>query len=96
MSFFVYMLECADQTYYVGCTNNLEKRLRQHNGSKNGAHYTKLRRPVVLQHVEAFATLKEARGRETEIKQWKRAKKEQLMKDALLKRLLFALHHHVR
>lgn len=92
------MLECADHTYYVGCTNNLAKRLRQHNGSKNGAHYTKLRRSVVLQHLEVFSTLKEARGRESEIQQWKRAKKEkkeQLVKDALLKRLLFALHHHV-
>lgn len=88
-SFFVYMLECADHTYHVGRTNNLETRLRQQNGSKHGAHYTKLRRPVVLQHGEVSSTLKEAGGREAEIKQWKRAKKEQLVKTTLVGRFLF-------
>ena len=36
MPFYVYIVECADKTYYVGCTNNLEKRLKQHNNSKWG------------------------------------------------------------
>lgn len=75
MSHFVYILQCSDQTLYVGCTNNLEKRLDQHNNSKSGAHYTKLRRPVVLKHKEEFETLKEARSRESEIKSWRREKK---------------------
>jgi len=75
MQFFVYILECADSSLYVGCTNNLERRIRQHNNSKLGAHYTKLRRPVVLKHSEQFETLKEARERETEIKGWRREKK---------------------
>ncbi len=72
---FVYILTCSDETLYVGCTNNLEKRLQQHNGSKKGAHYTKLRRPVVLRYSESFSTLKEARQRESEIKRWRREKK---------------------
>jgi putative endonuclease len=72
---FVYILKCADKTLYVGCTNNLEKRLKQHNDSKSGAHYTKIRRPVVLVHSEEFTTLLEARGREAEIKRWPREKK---------------------
>jgi putative endonuclease len=76
---FVYILECADKSLYVGCTNNLEKRLHQHNNSKQGAHYTKIRRPVVLLYSEKYKTLKEARGREAEIKRWPRKQKLELM-----------------
>lgn len=78
MKFYVYVLQCADKTYYVGCTNDLEKRLIEHNTSKKGAHYTKIRRPVVLKHHEEFSALLEARGREAEIKSWKREAKENL------------------
>ena len=76
---FVYILECADHTLYVGCTNNLERRLKQHNDSKSGAHYTKIRRPVMLKYSETFQTLKEARAREAEIKRWEREKKLSLI-----------------
>ncbi len=80
MSYFTYILECADKTLYVGSTNNLIKRLREHNNSKNGAHYTKIRRPVKLLYSESFKTLREARQRETEIKKWVRSKKMALIK----------------
>ena len=80
MPYFVYILECSDKSYYVGCTNNLEKRLKQHNQSKWGAHYTKIRRPVILKYSEQFETLLEARRRETEIKGWRKEKKESLWK----------------
>ena len=43
----VYLLECCDGTYYTGCTNNLEHRIKTHNSGK-GAKYTKYRRPVKL------------------------------------------------
>lgn len=76
--FFVYILECADTTYYVGCTNNLQKRLHEHNTSKNGAHYTKIRRPVTIIYTEEYQTLLEARGREAAIKRLSRKKKELL------------------
>lgn len=76
--FYTYILKCADGTYYVGCTNNLEKRLIQHNNSKSGAHYTKIRRPVELIYKEEYSTLLEARSREAEIKSWTRQKKETL------------------
>ncbi len=72
---FTYILECADKTLYVGATNNLDRRLEQHNNSKSGAHYTKIRRPVVLKYKEEFGTLKESRKREWEIKSWSRSKK---------------------
>ena len=76
--YFVYILECADKSLYVGCTNNLERRLEQHNNSKWGAHYTKIRRPVILKYSESFSTLREARRRENEIKKWRREKKLEL------------------
>jgi putative endonuclease len=76
---FTYILECADETLYVGCTNNLEKRLVEHNNSKKGAHYTKIRRPVILKYKDEFKTLGEARKREAEIKKWSRAKKYHLV-----------------
>ena len=70
-----YILECADKTLYVGCTNDLEKRLKQHNTAKAGAHYTKIRRPVVLKFSQRFRTLAKARAREAEIKRWTRKQK---------------------
>ncbi|MDP3974987.1 MAG: GIY-YIG nuclease family protein [Candidatus Jorgensenbacteria bacterium] len=75
VSHFVYILQCADESFYVGCTNDLVRRIQQHNDSKWGAHYTKIRRPVTLVHSEEFKTLTEARHRENEIKSWRREKK---------------------
>jgi putative endonuclease len=80
--YFTYILECADNSLYVGCTNNLERRLEQHNNSKYGAHYTKIRRPVILKYSETFDTLKEARRRETELKGWRREKKISLIESS--------------
>jgi len=79
MPYFVYILECADKSLYIGSTNNLEKRLKEHNELKKGAHYTKIRRPVVLRYFETLATFAAARRRETEIKSWRRDKKLELM-----------------
>ena len=75
----VYILECADGTLYVGSTNDLEKRLHQHNHLKSGAHYTKIRRPVTLRYSETLKTLSQARRRECEIKTWKRQEKLMLI-----------------
>jgi len=79
MQYFVYILQCADSSLYVGCTNNLEKRLNQHNNLKSGAHYTKIRRPVTLKYFEKFKTLTAARRREFEIKKLKRKNKVALI-----------------
>ena len=77
---FVYILECADKSLYVGCTNDPNRRFNQHNDSNFGAHYTKIRRPVKLIYSESFGTLVEARRRESEIKGWRREKKLNLIK----------------
>ena len=79
---FVYMLECSDKTLYVGCTNDIKKRLKQHNGAKAGAHYTKIRRPVTLKYFERFRTLAKARAREGELKRLTRAQKLDLIQDS--------------
>lgn len=78
--YYTYILECADRSLYTGCTNDVEKRIKQHNLSKSGAHYTKIRRPVSLVYVEKFENLREARKREAEIKHLSRIKKIQLIK----------------
>lgn len=75
MPFIVYILQCADTTLYVGCTNDLTKRLHQHNHLKSGARYTKTRRPVTLVHSETYKTLKKGRAREAAIKRLGRAEK---------------------
>ncbi|MDP3999272.1 MAG: GIY-YIG nuclease family protein [bacterium] len=80
MLYYVYILKCADKSLYAGCTNNLEKRLQEHNKSKRGAHYTKIRRPVKLVYSESFRTLGKARKREAEIKNWNRKEKLALIK----------------
>ncbi len=81
MKYFVYILECADKTLYVGSTNDLEKRLYAHNNLKSGAHYTKIRRPVVLKYSKKFKTYGEARKYEGELKRLSREEKLKLIKN---------------
>lgn len=77
--FVTYILECADGTLYLGSTDNLERRLHEHNNLKSGAHYTKIRRPVVLRYRETFTNLKDARTRERALKKLTRTKKIDLI-----------------
>lgn len=79
MPYSVYILECSDKTLYVGSTNNLEKRLHEHNTSKSGAHYTKIRRPVVLKYSQEVETYSEARALEGAYKRMKREEKIKLI-----------------
>lgn len=80
MAHVVYILECADTSLYVGSTTDLARRVHQHNHAKKGAHYTKIRRPVVLKYSETKETLKEARAREAELKRMTRPQKLALLK----------------
>ncbi len=79
MIYFIYILKCADETLYVGSTSDLEKRLHAHNNLKSGAHYTKIRRPVVLVYSEKCTSYAEARKREGEIKAMSRIDKLKLL-----------------
>lgn len=82
---YTYILHCADDTLYVGSTNDLTKRLHEHNNLKGGAHYTKIRRPVTLAYSEKHPSLAKARAREAELKRMSRQEKLDLIGlDALL------------
>lgn len=75
---YTYMVKCADGTLYTGWTNCLEKRLKAHNSGRNGAKYTKTKRPVSLVYYEGFFTKEEAMQREYQIKQLTRERKLEL------------------
>ena len=76
---FIYILQCADDTLYVGYTTDLGRRLHAHNNLKSGAHYTKIRRPVVLKYSEKFRSAGKALSREHEIKSLTREEKLKLI-----------------
>ena len=76
---YTYMVKCADGTLYTGWTNCLQKRLKAHNEGKNGAKYTKAKRPVRLVYYEGFRTKEEAMRREYQIKQLTREKKQKFI-----------------
>ena len=80
MTTFVYILECADKSYYVGTTRStLEKRVNEHNAGKHRG-YTHSRRPVKLRYHQEFQRVKDAISAERQIKGWRRAKKEALIR----------------
>ena len=74
MDWYVYILECNDQSLYTGITNDLEKRIIVHNLGK-GAKYTKARLPVKLVYKESCKTKSDSLKREFEIKKLKRIEK---------------------
>ena len=74
----VYILECADGTYYVGSTTDLERRVSQHQLGE-GAAYTRLRRPVRLLWSAQFDRVDEAFAFEKRVQGWSRRKREALM-----------------
>ena len=76
----VYVLECADGTYYTGYTTDIERRVSEHDGG-DGAKYTRGRTPVELIYSERCESRSEAMAREYEIKQLRRVEKERLVAD---------------
>jgi putative endonuclease len=80
--FWVYILQCADGTYYVGSTNDIERRVHHHNHTAGGAHYTKIRRPVSLVYSEEFPSYTLVRKREGELKRLTRLQKIELVSNA--------------
>lgn len=75
---YTYIIECADGSLYCGWTNDLDKRIADHNAGK-GAKYTKPRLPVKLVYHEEFDTKEEAMSREWHIKQLGREEKLKLI-----------------
>ena len=79
LGFWVYILRCADNSYYTGHTDDLEKWLEEHYDGGCGG-YTSTRLPARLVYSEEFTTREEALACEQQIKGWKRKKKEALIR----------------
>jgi tRNA/rRNA methyltransferase len=77
-TFFTYILQCSDKSYYVGHTDELERRLAEHDTGATGG-YTATRRPIRLVWFGEFPTREEAKVVEAQIKKWSRRKKEALI-----------------
>jgi len=77
---YVYILECSDTSYYVGVTNDLERRLLEHQSGMHEDSYTATRLPLKLVYHEQFDDPNAAIEREKRLKKWSRAKKEALIK----------------
>ena len=79
MGFWVYILECADGSFYTGHTEDLEIRLTQH-ASRKSPGYTTSRLPVSLIFSQEYPTREEAIASERQIKGWSRKKKEAMIR----------------
>lgn len=84
MSFYCYIVECADGSFYTGWTMDPVRREKQHN-SGHGAKYTRLHRPVHLVYVEELNDRTSAMRREIAIKQMNHERKKRLIAEQLEK-----------
>ncbi|HAV53569.1 MAG TPA: hypothetical protein DCX41_01355, partial [Aequorivita sp.] len=78
MKGYVYILKCSNNLYYTGSTNNLVKRLSDHQNGM-GANFTRKHLPIELVYYEEFAQIDQAFYREKQIQGWSRKKKEALI-----------------
>ena len=78
--YYVYILRSKDQSLYTGITNDLQRRVNEHNDGKLKNAYTYLRRPVVLVFFQDFADVNQAIYFEKKLKKWSKKKKESLIK----------------
>lgn len=76
--YYTYLVVCRDGSLYTGYTDQLSKRMRQHNCGK-GAKYTRSRRPIQLLWWDKFSTKRQAMQREAAVKKWNRQQKLQLL-----------------
>ncbi|MCB0461509.1 MAG: GIY-YIG nuclease family protein [Flavobacteriaceae bacterium] len=78
-TYYVYILECSDNTYYTSITSNMEKRLIEHQLGKHIDSYTFKRRPINLKFYAEFTNVEIAIQTEKQIKNWSGAKKNALI-----------------
>ena len=76
--YYVYILRCSDDSFYVGSTQDLQDRVHAHNAGR-GSAYTFKRRPVRAVYTEVFHTEAQAIKRERQLKRWSVAKKQSLI-----------------
>ena len=87
---YFYILRCSDNSLYCGQTNNLQRRINEHNFDKNkSAKYLRAKKPVKLVYFEEYSTLQLAMKREWQVKKWTQKKKIALINgdEILLKKL---------
>ncbi|KKS64615.1 hypothetical protein A3A14_00210 [Candidatus Daviesbacteria bacterium RIFCSPLOWO2_01_FULL_43_38] len=77
--YYLYLLRGIKDHLYVGVTNNLPLRIKRHKNGE-GAEFTKRNKVYKCVYAETFQTLQEARKRESQIKGWRRDKKESLIR----------------
>ena len=80
-NYFVYIVECKDSSYYTGVTNDLDRRLWEHNSDENRSSYTYKRRPIILKYFQRFQDINQAIEFEKQIKGWSIKKKEALFRE---------------
>jgi len=78
--FIVYMLQCFDGTYYIGITNDVERRIGEHQQGVDPSCYTFLRRPVICVWSESFKYVRDAIRCEKHLKGWSHNKKSALVR----------------
>lgn len=78
--FWVYIVRCADDSYYTGQTDDLDRRIAEHQSGSISSCYTFKRRPITLVYSQPCATREEALLAERQIKGWSRKKKEAMMR----------------
>ena len=76
---FVYILRCSDGSLYTGITTDIERRVKEHNGAKNGSKCSRSRLPVELVYQEEMPDRSRALKREAEIKHFSKKEKEDLV-----------------
>ncbi len=79
--YYLYILTCSDRTLYTGITTDLQKRIDEHNGGKDGAKYTRSRIPVILSYCEEYPDRAAASSAEYKMKQLSREAKLVLIKE---------------
>ena len=78
-SYFIYILECSDTSFYIGITNDIEQRLQEHQAGIDKSCYTYNKRPLHLRYQEEFSEVEQAILREKQLKKWSRKKKQALI-----------------
>jgi len=78
-SWYIYIVECCDGSFYTGITTDIDRRVLEHNFSFKAAKYTRSRRPVRLVYKESVSNRSEASKREYQIKKMKRKNKQTLI-----------------
>jgi putative endonuclease len=81
MPYFIYIVQCSDETLYTGITTDINRRITEHNSSVKGAKYTRVRRPVRLVYKEIFEDRSSASKREYMIKKLSRKEKLKLIEE---------------